>query len=139
LHLVDGVVIEQCQHAHVMLDAARRAVLLLQRFAQFAEDGGQLPTAKDVGVVERRRPMLQGTQVVLRIENLLVPTVGTGMRGDHLSAQHHIDAVDVGFNRDGLERRRTRHAVAIGVEADHLILVGLGGLGDARIEVALGQ
>jgi hypothetical protein len=139
LHLVDGVVIEQCQHAHVMLDAARRAVLLLQRFAQFAEDGRQLPTAKDVGVIERRRPVLQSTQVVLRIEDLLVSAVGTWMHGNYLRAPHHVDAVDISFNRDGLECRRPRHAVAVIVETHHLILVGLGGLSDARIEGRLGE
>jgi len=134
LHLVDGVVIEQCQDARVMLDAARRAVLLLQRFAKFAEDCRQLPAAKDFGVIERRRPVLQSTQVVLRIEDLLVLGVGTWMRGDHSAAQHHVDAVDIRFDADSLECRRPRHAVAVIVETHHLILVGLGGLNDARIE-----
>jgi hypothetical protein len=136
LHLVQAVLVEQGQDTHVVLDATSRAVLFLQGFAEVAEERRQLPTPKDVGVIQRRRPALQGTQVMVRIEDLLVLAVRTRMRGDHLATQQYLDAVDVGFDADGLERRRTRHAVAIVVEAHHLILVGLGGLHEAGIEPA---
>jgi hypothetical protein len=95
--------------------------------------------AKDVSVIERRWPALQGAEVVLRIENLLVLAVRARMRGDHLAAQHHVDAVDGRPDGHGLESRRTRHAVTVVVETHHLVLVGLGGLNDTRMEVRLGE
>jgi hypothetical protein len=76
---------------------------------------------------------------MVRIENLLVLAVTARVRGDHLAAQNDVDAVDVGLDRHGLERRRARHAVAVVVEARHLILVDLGRLRDARIEALVGQ
>jgi hypothetical protein len=95
--------------------------------------------AKDVGVIERRRPALQSAEVVLRIEDLLVFSIRTRMRSDHLASQHHVDAVDGRLDGDGLESRRARHAVAVVVETHHLVLVGLGGLNDTRIEALLGE
>jgi hypothetical protein len=139
LHLVNGVFLQQLQDANVVLDAAAGAVLLLQGFAQLAEDRRQLPAAKDVGVIERRRPALQGAEVVLRIEDLFVFAIRARMRRDHSASQHHVDAVDGRLDGHGLESSRTRHAIAIIVETHHLVLVGLGGLHDARIEALLGE
>jgi hypothetical protein len=134
LHLVGRMVVEQLQDADVVLGAAGRSVLALQRGPQLAEDGWQLPAAEDVGVVERRRPALQRLQVVLRVEDLLMLPVGARVGSDHLAAKHQIDARDVGLDRHGLEGHHARYAVAIGVEADHLVLVHLGRLEQARIE-----
>lgn len=139
LHLVDGVFLQQSQDANVVLDAAAGAVLLLQGGAEVVEDGRQMPATKHIGMVECRRPALQGAQVVLRIEDLLVFAIGTRMRRDDLVAEHDVDAVDSGLDRDALERRRTRHAVAVVVETHQLVLVGLGGLDDTRIEARLGE
>ena len=136
LHLVDGMLVEQLQDADVVLGAACRSVLPLQGRAQFAEDGRQLPAAEDVGVVQRRRPALQRFQVVLRVEDLRVLGVGAGVRGDHLAAQDHVDTFDVRLDRHGLEGGRPRHAVAVGVKADHLVLVRLGRLEQAGVEGA---
>jgi hypothetical protein len=122
-----------------MFDAAAGAVLFFQGFTQFTEHHWQVPAAKDVGVIERCRSMLQRSQVMLRVEDLLVLAIATGMHGDHLAALDHGHAIDRGFHRDDLEGRGSRHAVAIGVEADHLILVGLGRLHDAGIEGAFGK
>jgi hypothetical protein len=139
LHPVDGVFLQQPQNANVVLDAAAGAVLLLQSFTQLVEARRQLPAAKDVGVIERRRPVLQGAEVVLRIENLLVLAIRTRMRGNHLAAMHHVDAVDGRLDGHGLKSRRARHAVAVVVEAHHLVLVDFGGLNDTRMEVRHGK
>jgi len=138
LHLVDGALFQQLQDTYEVLDAAAWTMLSLQSFTQVAEDRRQLPAAKDVGVIQRRRPALQGAEVVLRIEDLLVLTVRTWMHGDHLAAEHHGDAVDGRLDGHGLERRRPRHAVAVVVETHHLVLVGLGWLHDTRIETLFG-
>lgn len=134
LHSVDGMLIQQLQHAHVVLDAAGWAVLFFQGFAEVVERCRQLPTTKDVGVIECRRPMLQRAKVMMRVEDLLVFAIRTRMDGNYLAAEHHGNAVNIRFHADGPERRHTRHAVAVVVEAHHLVLVGLGGLDDARIE-----
>lgn len=139
LDLVDRVLVEQLQHAHVVLGAALRSMLPFQRLTQVAENGGQMPATQDRSMIERRRPALQRIDVMRRIEDLFVPAVTARMRRDHLGAEHHVDAFDVRFDRHGLKRRRTRHAVAIGVEAHHLVLVRLGRLNDARIERTLGK
>lgn len=76
---------------------------------------------------------------MVRIEDLLVFSIRTRMRSDHLAPQHHVEAVAVGLDGDVLESRRTRHAVAVVVETHHLVLVGLGGLNDTRIEAPLGE
>jgi len=72
LHLVDGVFVQQLQNANVVLDAAAGAMLVLQGFAEIAKDRRQAPAAKDVGVIERRRSVLQGAEVVVWIEDLLM-------------------------------------------------------------------
>jgi len=105
LHRLDGVLVEQGQDAREVLDAPIRAVLFRQGLAKLAEDGRQVPAAKDVGVIERCRSVRQGPQVVMRVENVLVVGIRPRMRGDHLTAQHHIDVVHIGFDGDGLERR----------------------------------
>jgi hypothetical protein len=69
-----------------------------------------------------------------RVKHLLVLAIATRVRGDHLSALHDVQPFDVGFDCYGLEGGTTRHAVAVGVVADHLVLVGLGRLRHARIE-----
>jgi hypothetical protein len=139
LHLVDGVIVQQMQDANEMLDTPLRAMLLLQSVAQLAENGRQLPAAEDVGMIERRRPVLQRAQIMLRVEDLLVFPVGTGVRSDDLAAQHHGDALDVHLDGHRLKSGRAGHAVTVVVEAHHLILVHLGRLDDARIEAVLGQ
>jgi hypothetical protein len=117
-----------------MLAAVTRPVLPLQGFAQFVKHGGQLPAAKDVGMVQSRGPTVQAVQIVCWIEDLLMPAIAARVRGDHLAAQHHLDALDVGFDRHGLEGRRAGHAVAIGLVADHLVLIDLGRLEETGIE-----
>ncbi len=127
------------QDANEVLDTAVRAMLLLQRVAQLAEDGRQLPAAEDIGMIERRWLELQGFQIMPRVEDLLVLSVGTGVRSDDLAAQHHVDALDVRLDRGRLKGGRARHAVTVVVKAHHLVLVHFGRFDDARIEAALGQ
>lgn len=83
---------------------------------------------KDIGVVHYRRSALQRVQVMPRVEYLLVLAVATRMRGDYLSALQNVHSFDVGFDRYRPEGDVAWYAVAIGVVADHLVLVGLGRL-----------
>jgi len=138
-HLLGGVRLEQLQDPRVLLDAAAAAVLVLQGGTQLVEERRQVPAAKDVGVVQRRRPALQRLQVMARVEHLLVAAVTARVRGDHVGTPDHLDAVDVDLGRDVLEGGRARHAVAVGVDADGLILVHPGGLKYAGIEGILWQ
>jgi hypothetical protein len=134
LHRVEGMLVEQVQDADVVLHAAPRTVLPLQGDPEFVEDGRQMPASKHVGMVQCRRPASQGVQVMPRIEDLLVFVIRTRVRGNHLAAQHHVHTLDVGLDRHRLEGGAARHAVTIGVQANHLVLVHLGRLRQARIE-----
>jgi hypothetical protein len=69
-----------------------------------------------------------------RIEHLLVLTVATRMRRDHLAALHDLDLLDIGFDRDDLEGGAARHAITVAVVTHHLVLVRLGRLQHAGIE-----
>ncbi len=89
---------------------------------------------ENVGVVQRRRPALQRVQVMPRVQHLLVLAIATRVRGNHLSALHDVQPFDVGFDRYAREGGTTRHAVAVAVVADHLVLVGLGRLQHTGVE-----
>jgi hypothetical protein len=134
LHLCAGVFLQQLQNADVMLAAVARSVLPLQGFTQLVEHGGQLPAAKHVGMVQRRRPTIQPVPIVLGIQDLLVTTIATRVRRDHLVTQHHVDPLDVYLDRHGLEGGRAWHAVAVGVVADHLVLIDLGRVKNTGVE-----
>lgn len=56
------------------------------------------------------------------------------MAGDHLTPQHHLDALHVSFDGHLLESGKARDAVAVGVEAHHLVLIDLGRPVQARIK-----
>lgn len=137
LHGVDRVLRQQLQHADVLLGAAARTVLSLQRLPQFVEHLRQLPAAKDVGVVQRRRPAFEAVQIVLRKQDLLVPPVGARVRGNHLASQHYVDALDVNFDRYLLEGGGPGDAIAIGVATHLLVLIDLGRLIEAGIKRVL--
>lgn len=134
LHLGDHMVFEELQDAGVLLEAAAGAVLPLQGGAQLLEQWRQLPAAEDVGMVQRRGPALQRAQVVLRVKDLLLPVVTARVRGHDLAPQHHVDPLDIQLDGHGLEGGGAGHAIAVVVAADHLVLVHLGRLHDARVE-----
>jgi hypothetical protein len=134
LHLLRSMLLQQLQDADVMFGPVACPMLPLQRLAQFAEHGGQLPAAENIGVIQSRWAALQAIEIVLRIEDLLVPAVAARVRGDELPAQHNVNPLDVNLDRHSLKGGRTRHAVAIGFIADHLILVDLGRLKDIGIK-----
>jgi len=134
LHRFAGVLLQQLQNANVMLASVARSVLPLQGFPQFVEHGGQFPAAKDVGMIQRRRPAIQPVQIVLRIQDLLMTTVRSWMQRDHLVTEHHVDALDVHLDRHGLEGSLAAYAVAVGVVADHLVFIDLGRFENTGIE-----
>lgn len=139
LHGGERMLVEQVQDTHVVLDAAARTVLPLQGNTQFVENGRQLPATEDLGMVQRRRPTPQRVQVVPRLDDLLVAPIRARVAGDDLALTNHVEALDVDLDGHGLEGGAARHAVAVGVEADHLVLVHLGRLHEARIEGIRGQ
>jgi hypothetical protein len=134
LHRLGRLLRQQLYDADVVLDAAPRPVLFLQVGTQFGKPGRQLPATEDVGVVQCGGLAVQGFQVVLRIETLLVLPIRTRMPGDHLAVGHHRDVVHVALDRHRPKGCRPRRAVAVVVEADRLVFVHLGRLKDAGIE-----
>jgi hypothetical protein len=108
----------------------------LQLLPQGRECRRQLPAAQHRRVIQRRRPTPQRRQVVQRVQDLLVAAIAAGVARHHLARGHHLDVVDVPLDRHGAEGVRPRHAVAVAVELDRLILVYLGRLEDAGVEGA---
>jgi hypothetical protein len=134
LHRLGRLLRQQLHDADVVLDAAARSVLLLQSGTQLGKERWQLPAAKDVRVVQRRRLAVERLQVVLRIEALLVRAIQPRMPGDHLAVGDHFDVVHVALDRHRLKGGGARRAVAVVVESHRLVLVHLGRLEDTRIE-----
>jgi hypothetical protein len=127
------------QHADVLPCPARGTVLCFEVLPQLAEDGRQLPTAVNIGVIKRRRLAAQADQVVDGIENLLALAKTARMAGDALAVRDDLDVFDISLDRHLAKGKGTRHAVIVVIEADGLILVHLGRLHDARIEGTLWQ
>jgi hypothetical protein len=139
LHDVERMVGQQLQDTHIVLGAAARSMLALQRRPQFTEHGGQLPASEHVRMIQGGGATRQRVQVVTRVEHLRVRGVRTRVRRNHLITVHDVDALDIRLDRDGLEGRRTRHAIAVAVATHHLVLVHLGRLVQAGIEGAARQ
>ena len=134
LHRLGRLLRQQLHDTNVVLDTASRSMLFLQIGAQFGKQRRQLPATEDVGVVQCGRLAVQGFQVVLRIEALLVLPIRPRMAGNHLAAGHHLDVVQVALDRHRLKGGRARRAVAVAVEAYRLVLVHFARLEDAGVE-----
>ena len=139
LHTFDRVLGEQLQDPNELAGSCLGAVLLFQGHTQIAEYCRQLPLSVDVGVVERRRLATQCHQVMQRIQHLHPLGIGAWVLGDALAAGHDLDMMHVTLDSHGLERKPTRHAVAVPIEAHGLILVHLGRLPDGGVERLRGQ
>ena len=122
-----------------MLGPVAASMLPFQCLAQFVEHGRQLPTAENVGVVQSCRPPVQPVQIMHGIKDLLVPAVATRMRRQHFATQHDVDPLHIGLDCHRLEGGGAWHAVAVGLVANHLVLVDLGRGVDTRIEGLFGQ
>ena len=69
-----------------------------------------------------------------RVQHLLAAAIASIVPGHDLVVGENLDAVHVGFDRDGLEGPTPGHAVTVGVEGDRLVLVGLLELADTGVE-----
>jgi hypothetical protein len=125
---------QELQDADEVANASGATVPTFQVGTQVGEDRRQLPVAKDVGVIQRRRLAAEDFQVMKRVEVLLETAVQAWMPGHDLVAGHDDDLVDVALHRDGPKGVAAWHAVVVAVETHGLILVHLRRLGDARVE-----
>lgn len=138
LHMFDGVVGQQLQHADVMSRSQARSVLLFQRTPESVKDTRQLPVAIYRCVIESAGLTFQNHQEMERIEYLLPSLVTAEVGGDGRSFTDHFDAVHISLHTHRSKRPSTRHAVAVAIESDRLVLVHLARLYDARIEAMAG-
>jgi hypothetical protein len=127
------------QHADVLPCPGLGSVLLLQVLPQLAEDGRQLPTAKDVGMIQRRWLSTQAGQVVDGVEDLLALAIRAWMTGDGLPIGDDLDVFDIRLDRYLAKGVDAGHAVVVVVEANGLIFVHLGRVHEAGIEGTLGK
>ena len=139
LHAFEGMLAQQKQHADEVPASGLRAVPRFEPPTQLVEASRQLPLAKDVGVIESRRPPLQRCQVMDRLEHITARFVTALVAGNHLAGNNNFHSVGVGFDRCRLKSVLLRHAVTHAVETGRLVLVDLGRLIDARIERRLWQ
>jgi hypothetical protein len=114
-------------------------VTCFKSLTQLGKRRRQTPVAIDVGVIEIGWLESESGQVVQRIEHLLTLAVGPLVLGNQLSVADDFDAIDVRFYRDRGEGMPPRHAVAILLPGDRLVLVDLADLAYRGFERALGQ
>lgn len=70
-----------------------------------------------------------------RIENLVAGFIAADMRGHNLIVLDDVNAIDVAFDRHGLEGIASRNAVANVLETGELVLVDFRRFADTGIEL----
>jgi hypothetical protein len=130
---------QQLQHANKMPSARQRAVTRFKTFTQLRKRRRQTPVAVDRRVIEIGWLEAERGQVVQRIEHLLALAIRAIVPGHEHSVADDLDAIDVCFYRDRGEGMPPRHAVAILLPGDCLVLVDLTDFADCGFERAMRQ
>jgi hypothetical protein len=121
---------QQLQDPHVLPRAGGESLALFEVGPQLIEAGRQLPTGKHEGMVQGGRPATEDSQVVLGLHDPFATGVTAGMTGNHAGPGHHLDPIDIGLDRHGLESPASRNTVAVRIEPHRLVFVHLPGLGN---------
>lgn len=82
------------------------------------EDGRMPPRLQGLGMVQGTGPLPQQGQVVQRVQDVLLPTIATGVGGHHLGAVGDLHPVDKGAEKEPALAHGSGHAVAVGLEGD---------------------
>ena len=130
---------QQFQHADELPYSDAGTVPPFQSRTQFVKRRRKFPRAVDVRVVQSGRTSRKRRQIMQRIENLVTRFIAALMGGHDLIVMHDVNAIDVVFDRHGLESGRSWDAVADVVEPGELVLIDFRGLPDAGIEAMLRQ
>jgi len=133
-HRRDGMLPQQVQHADELPDSHTGAMAVFQPCAQLAEDRWEFPVAIHVRVIQRCRTPGERHQIMQRIKNLVARFIAPLVRSHDLIAMHDLNAIDVAFDRHGLEGRLAGDAVADFVKTGELVLIDFRRLADAGIE-----
>lgn len=130
---------QQLQHTDELPRTGQRAMPLFQLPAKLIEDRRQFPVAKHGRMVQTGRFAAQRRQIMTRIENLLALGIRPLVPGDCLTPGDHLDTIHVALDRHRLKRPTARHAVAVIVEGDRLVLIHLPLFADAGVEAVIGK
>ena len=130
---------QELQHADVVAGARQPPVARFKTFAQLGKRRRQTPVAVDVGVIEVGWLHAERSQIVQRVEHLFALAVRPVVQGNALAVAVDLDAINVGPNSDCGEGVPPRHAVAVLLPCDRLVLVDLADLADCGVERALWQ
>lgn len=133
-HRTDGVLPQQFQHADELPYSDAGTVPPFQTRSQFVKCRWKFPRAVDVRVVQSGRTSRKCRQIMQWIENLVARFIAALMCGHDPIVMHDVNAIDVAFDRHGLESGRSRNAVADVVEPGKLILIDFRGLSDAGVK-----
>ncbi len=102
-HRTDGVLPQQFQHADELPYSGADTVPLFQPRSQFVKHRRKFPRTVDVRVVQSGRTSRKRRQIMQRIENLVTRFITALMCGHDLIVMHNVNAIDVAFDRHGLE------------------------------------
>ena len=138
-HRTDGVLPQQFQHADELPYSGADTVPLFQSRSQFVKHRRKFPIAVDIRVIQSGRTSRKCRQIMQWIENLVARFIAAMMCGHDPIVMHDVNAIDVAFDRHGLESGRSRDAVADVVEPGELVLIDFHGLPDAGVEAMLRQ
>ncbi len=130
---------QELQHANVMSGARQPPVARFKALAQLGKRRRQAPVAVDVGVIEVGWLHAERGQIVQRIEHLLALLVGPLVLSHPLAVAADLHAINVRFHGDCGEGVTPRHAVAVLLPGDRLVLVDLADLAHRGVEWALRQ
>lgn len=130
---------QELQHADVVAGARQAPVARFKTLPQLGKRRRQAPVAVDVGVIEVGRLHAERGQVMQRIEHLLTLAVGPVMLRKQPAVAADLDAIDVRPHRDRGKGVPSRHAVAVLLPGDSLVLVDLADLAHRGVERALRQ
>lgn len=125
---------QELQHANKMPDARQRTMSRFEVFPQLGKRRRQSPVAIDGGMIEIGGLHAERCQVMQWIEHLLALAIGAFMPGEEHAVAHDLDAIEESFHHHRGERLPPRHAVAILLPSDRLVLVDLADFADRRFE-----
>ena len=138
-HRTDCVLSQQFQHTDKLPYSNAGTVPLFQSRSQFVKHRRKFPIAVDIRVIQSGRTSRKCRQIMQWIENLVARFIAAMMCGHDPIVMHDVNAIDVAFDRHGLEGHRSRDAVADVVEPCELVLIDFRGLPDTGVKAMLRQ
>jgi hypothetical protein len=128
------VLTKELQHASELPGAGQSPMARFKMFTQLGKGRRQAPVAIHGRVIEVGRLQSERCQVMQRIQDLLTVGIRAFVPGNEHAVTEDFDVIDVGSYGDRGEGVPPRHAIAVLLPGDCLVLVDLAGLADCGFE-----